>query len=656
MDNTPSTTDSTENSSSTMMKKNNKRPHPITSFFERMAHERSYSQSTSSQLSRPPSANGANAAGSEAPSQTNKQEAAVLPSDAPTGLASGIPSASRLDRSNTVRVRSKASAAAASLPAPFSTALAAFTDSTGDSLVAPFRAVENMVELPTVGYKEESRGVARKKPRGNTDDDSHNQAQVHQATPTSSSRLRTSVVSKPIANENIAHRLFFRSTVGSQSRMFVPNLQWRTASWLKFYDVSAPSFQFSKTYSRMAWDKDGVLLAVSSDSLVRIYDWDMVRWADVKARNLRAKKEGGEFAVEPILLFQIRSSNNTPCNVTFLSWSPYNSDELIVGTWNGDVVLYDLGTELRNGAPWHRTLFCANDRLSKHQSVSSVVLVQEGKLLVVCLESSVFCVSVGTRRIVWEWSPLNFGRVSCIEAVPRTNLVLVGSSSGYVSLLDYSVYHRQGFACSVSPAVLRTWISHSGCGPTPRGCDMGIRQIRFNNDLPFSHGSDTTFVSISFTWVTSCGWVMRSSIDAYSDQKPRTSILHSTAPVQLENSSGVPVPQTTTPCEWSLPVDSCVASAGTLSSLIWEGVPEVRRVLPNSDQRVLDSKPRILRDTSNPRLFLISDLGYPARVQTIRLSQRKGRPLALSVHPSQEWIVVALSNELCAISARGIAK
>lgn len=436
----------------------------------------------------------------------------------------------------------------------------------------------------------------------------------------------------------------------------MPKLQWRTASWIKFYDVSAPTLHFSKTYSRMAWDKDGVLLAVSSDSLVRVYDWDMVRWADVKARNLRAKQQGGEFAVEPILLFQVRSSNNTPCNVTVLSWSPYNSDELIVGTWNGDVLLYDLGTELRHGAPWHRTLFSADDRLSKHQSVSSLLLVQEGKLLVVCLESSVFCVSTATRRVVWEWTPSNFGRVSCIEAVPCTNLVLLGSSSGYFCLLDYSIYHRRGFACAVSPAVLRTWLSYSGCGPTARGCDMGIRQIRFNGDLPFSHGSDSTLLSITLTWVTSCGWVMRSSIDAYSSQAPRSSILHSTAPVQLENSSGVPVPQSTTTCEWSLPVDSCVASSGTLSSLIWEAVPDVRRVLPGADQRVLDSKPRIRRDSSNPRLLLISDLDNPTSVQTVRLSKRKSRPLALSIHPSQEWIVMAVSNELCAFSPRGIAK
>ena len=77
----------------------------------------------------------------------------------------------------------------------------------------------------------------------------------------------------------------------------------------------------------MAWDAMGVLLAVSSDRTIRIYDWDMLRAADIRGRSDRARNTNDhtEFKIPPIVNFQL------PHPVSSLVWNPFEMDELAVG-------------------------------------------------------------------------------------------------------------------------------------------------------------------------------------------------------------------------------------------------------------------------------------------------------------------------------------
>jgi hypothetical protein len=464
-----------------------------------------------------------------------------------------------------------------------------------------------------------------------------------------------------VKSKSICHHLIQRSTFGSRHVRYGcvarPSLNWKPTSWIQFDDVDAQRLRLSSSKGNclMAWDKLGVLLAVSSDSVIRVYDWDMVRAADVRGRNLRAKgQSGGAFAIEPILRFPVRAyaNHNRSCQVTVLTWNPYQSDELIVGTRDGDVFVYDLGTELVCGVPSHRQLWNAIDRISNHQSVSSIALVHDGRLMIVGFESSVFCINVKDHRIVWEWKTF---RVGCIEHIPGTRMVLIGHSSGFMSILDYSKHQNKGLSCSASPTVLRTWLSHAGCGPTPQGPDMGIRHLQLgSNDETFRDVKARTPIQLlPVTWVTCCGWVLQSLIDLTSPVPPRTTILYATAPVKIENANGDAVSQPTAIAEWSLPVDSHVAAAGASSFLVWEAVPEVRRILPQSDYRVLDCKPRILRDWSNPRLLVLANFSNSASIQSIKLSKRRNHPVVLSVHPNQDWVVVATNVGIYTLTTRG---
>lgn len=76
----------------------------------------------------------------------------------------------------------------------------------------------------------------------------------------------------------------------------------------------------------MAWDTMGVLLAVSIGKIVSIYDWDMVRAADVQGRRDRARGcHESEWNIAPVVRLQV------PCPVASLVWNPFNVDQLAVG-------------------------------------------------------------------------------------------------------------------------------------------------------------------------------------------------------------------------------------------------------------------------------------------------------------------------------------
>lgn len=117
-------------------------------------------------------------------------------------------------------------------------------------------------------------------------------------------------------------QLVNRSTLGNRptSRALMPQ-KWKSPSWVSLQQNSASNIE------HMAWDKMGVFLAVAySDKWISVYDWDMVRAADMHGKNDRLRQiKDSEFKIPPILKFRVSYS------VASLAWNPHNLDQLAVG-------------------------------------------------------------------------------------------------------------------------------------------------------------------------------------------------------------------------------------------------------------------------------------------------------------------------------------
>ena len=96
--------------------------------------------------------------------------------------------------------------------------------------------------------------------------------------------------------------------------------KWRIPSWLSLEQPAMGNI------SHMAWDKMGVLLAVVVDRAIIIYDWDILRAADLHGRSDRARNcRESKFMIPPIVKFRLKHP------VESIVWNPFEMDELAVG-------------------------------------------------------------------------------------------------------------------------------------------------------------------------------------------------------------------------------------------------------------------------------------------------------------------------------------
>lgn len=98
-----------------------------------------------------------------------------------------------------------------------------------------------------------------------------------------------------------------------------PN-KWKIPSWISLEQQSMGKID------HIRWDPMGVLLAVEVDRTITIYDWDMLRAADLQGRSDRVRNcQESEFKIPPIVKFRL------PNSVSSLVWNPFNMDEIAVG-------------------------------------------------------------------------------------------------------------------------------------------------------------------------------------------------------------------------------------------------------------------------------------------------------------------------------------
>ena len=116
-----------------------------------------------------------------------------------------------------------------------------------------------------------------------------------------------------------------KARVTQNQKFSVPSLhywpqKWRIPSWLSLEQPEMGNID------HMAWDPMGVLLAIVVDRAIIIYDWDMLRAADLKGRSDRARNcRESQFKIPPVVRFRVQYP------VESLVWNPHQIDELAVG-------------------------------------------------------------------------------------------------------------------------------------------------------------------------------------------------------------------------------------------------------------------------------------------------------------------------------------
>ncbi len=98
--------------------------------------------------------------------------------------------------------------------------------------------------------------------------------------------------------------------------------KWKIPSWIS---LEQPMVNDNKVIDHIQWDPMGVLLAVAIDRTIIIYDWDMLRAADVQGRRDQRRQQESAFQIPPICKFRL------PQPVASLLWNPFDMDELAVG-------------------------------------------------------------------------------------------------------------------------------------------------------------------------------------------------------------------------------------------------------------------------------------------------------------------------------------
>ena len=99
--------------------------------------------------------------------------------------------------------------------------------------------------------------------------------------------------------------------------------KWKIPSWIS---LEQPMTNDNKNIDHIQWDPMGVLLAVAIDRTIIIYDWDMLRAADLQGKRDRVRDcQESEFKIPPIVKFRL------PQPVASLVWNPFDMDELAVG-------------------------------------------------------------------------------------------------------------------------------------------------------------------------------------------------------------------------------------------------------------------------------------------------------------------------------------
>lgn len=217
--------------------------------------------------------------------------------------------------------------------------------------------------------------------------------------------------------------------------------------------------------------------------------------------------------------------------------------------------------------------------------------------------------------------------------------VVLGSSRGNLSVINWKQTQKATFATVSRPVVLESWFSANGIRH-PGAMHMGVHHLTVEH-----HRDDMqqpVFGDTRISWVTSCGWAMSAVIDVRTGKAvEKSKVLHSAAPIRCMNHRDEAV-NLGKKGGWSLPAQE-IQSCGTTGFLCWECVPDVVQVLPDHNKFVLNDRPRHMTVSRQPSLHVMNR--WTGQMHELILSRGQSRVSVIAMHVSEEWVLVATEND-----------
>lgn len=306
--------------------------------------------------------------------------------------------------------------------------------------------------------------------------------------------------------------------------------------------------------------------------------------------------------------------------------------------------LFDLGTEAarqqkRRNSGGVATPTKIEIPLPRH--LSAEILFLAADTTIVTCGDQIACVSLrkSSRRtggIVvpsLHWKYAWKGNVVSAIVSFGSDRILLASTKGFLSVLNWKKCQKSTFAVDSRPTILSSWFS--GCGLS----HPGTRHLEIRHLAVGSTGTGEGESEV--TWITSCGWALSAIIDL-KDGKPvgKSSVLHETTPIQCVNHRNESIPFEGR--GWSVPSRKIIM-AGTEEYLCWERVPDIVHVLPDHDKFVLNDRPPLLTVMPQPGLHVMDR--KTGKACELALPKGQKQITAVAMHASNEWILVATDGE-----------
>jgi hypothetical protein len=279
----------------------------------------------------------------------------------------------------------------------------------------------------------------------------------------------------------------------------------------------------------------------------------------------------------------------------------------------------------------------------------------------------------GMLNVVWKFQ---YKEAITSMAVLTSDMIVLGSCSGRLAVLSWKKVVRASFSCKPSPTLVEDWVSFSA-GPlqeqleTPSPTSaMAILKLNVIAESTISG----KLVIYRLVWVTSCGWVLSSTIEVLSSstdpklpsasetlirRRKGCELYHATKPIRWKDFGGELVGPSKS--MWVVPTKRIQVDNAEMA-LVWQKVEDdAIQVLAHHDQRVLGSAPRLAHPRCmNLKLQWMTMLGSfcgPVtkryQLRTISIANSAGPITSIAIHPDQEWIVVGTSqNGILLVNAR----
>ena len=281
--------------------------------------------------------------------------------------------------------------------------------------------------------------------------------------------------------------------------------------------------------------------------------------------------------------------------------------------------------------------------LSRHMSLNLLFLTTD--TMIVTAGEKMACISTrkSTQRtggiivpsVKWSMTWKN-NTISSLTRV-TSDLVLLGSFEGNLSVVSSTKTQKVSFATVARPVVLHSWFTGNALRH-PGSKHLGIHHLAVENE-PIQ---DRAFGDIRATWVTTCGWTMSTLIDI-RDGKPvgPSTVLHRTAPLVCKDHRNEHV-DLGRKGGWSLPSQN-LCMTGTGEYLCWERVPGIVQILPDHDKFVVENRPRRVVIPGQPTLHVMNR--QTGQKDNLLLGKGSKQILAIAMHKSHEWVLVSTAED-----------